>query len=370
MQSLTLMPLHGGKAPKWLFARMVKLARCILEIAVNEYGTKWVIEKISDPDWFQALACALGYDWHSSGTTTVTMAALKEALDESNLGIVVAGGKGKEGIRTPEEIERGADVIGIGSMAKEFSDYSRIIAKVDGSIIYDGISIYQHTFVFSKDKDWCIVQQAMELKSAKAIRFQVDGSRANPSDLTTEINNGVVSSIQENVYDLTFQMNRAIKEKSLLLVNEDLGSLLSFRQSKEMPSRHEIIKSIDLSERARALLKYANDMQPESYQELLEIKGLGGKTLKSIAFISSLLYNEEIYKRDPVFYSYNLGGKDGIPYKINKAHYDSIISSLKEIIENSNAESTEKYKSLKRLSMSFSENYKQESSSMSTKKST
>ncbi|HDN83194.1 MAG TPA: DUF763 domain-containing protein, partial [Candidatus Altiarchaeales archaeon] len=32
------LPLHGGKAPAWLFQRMVKLAREILYILCLEYG--------------------------------------------------------------------------------------------------------------------------------------------------------------------------------------------------------------------------------------------------------------------------------------------------------------------------------------------
>ena len=32
------LPLHGGKAPKWLFKRMVKLSRGIIDVILLEYG--------------------------------------------------------------------------------------------------------------------------------------------------------------------------------------------------------------------------------------------------------------------------------------------------------------------------------------------
>jgi hypothetical protein len=72
------LPLHGGKAPRWLFARMTQLAREITLAIVTEYGSVEMLKRLSDPYWFQALGCVLGYDWHSSGVTTVVCGALKE----------------------------------------------------------------------------------------------------------------------------------------------------------------------------------------------------------------------------------------------------------------------------------------------------
>ena len=64
------LPLHGGKAPPWLFARMVRLSREIIRHLVAEYGPQEVLRRLSDPFWFQTLGCVLGFDWHSSGVTT------------------------------------------------------------------------------------------------------------------------------------------------------------------------------------------------------------------------------------------------------------------------------------------------------------
>ena len=63
------LPLHPGKAPRWLFKRMVSLSEGIVGVMTEEFSTSVVIERISDPYWFQALSCVLGFDWHSSGTT-------------------------------------------------------------------------------------------------------------------------------------------------------------------------------------------------------------------------------------------------------------------------------------------------------------
>src|SRR4030043_518355 len=98
------LPLHPGKAPPWLFRRMVKLAGGITEAIVLEYGQDEFLRRLSDPYWFQAFACVLGFDWHSSGTTTTATGALKEGLNPESVGLAFAGGKGKESRKTPSKI--------------------------------------------------------------------------------------------------------------------------------------------------------------------------------------------------------------------------------------------------------------------------
>ena len=76
---VTQLPLHNGKAPSWLFKRMAKLAGAVTMAVVDAYGSGSMRGRLSDPWWFQAFGCVLGFDWHSSGLTTVTCGALKEA---------------------------------------------------------------------------------------------------------------------------------------------------------------------------------------------------------------------------------------------------------------------------------------------------
>lgn len=49
------LPLHDGKAPRWLFQRMVLLAREIHCHEVSEYGADEALVRLSDPCRFQAL---------------------------------------------------------------------------------------------------------------------------------------------------------------------------------------------------------------------------------------------------------------------------------------------------------------------------
>jgi hypothetical protein len=43
------LPLHGGKAPPWLFQRMVKLGREIIRLIVEDDGPEEILRRIIRP---------------------------------------------------------------------------------------------------------------------------------------------------------------------------------------------------------------------------------------------------------------------------------------------------------------------------------
>ena len=126
------LPLHYGHAPRWLFDRMKKLSKEIIKIIVYEYGQDELLRRFADPFWFQGFACVIGFDWHSSGSTTVTCGVLKEALDPEEIGVAIAGWKGKASRKTLDEIEKIGETLSLTSRKIEDLKYaSRMAAKVD-----------------------------------------------------------------------------------------------------------------------------------------------------------------------------------------------------------------------------------------------
>jgi hypothetical protein len=150
---------------------MVPLSREIVLFLVSEFGREEVLRRLSDPYWFQAFGCVLGFDWHSSGLTTTVCGALKEGLRgiENDLGIFVAGGKGATSRKTPAEITAVCEQIGRDPQPLIYA--SRISAKVDNSAVQDGYQLYHHSFVFTARGQWCIVQQGMNDATSMARRY-------------------------------------------------------------------------------------------------------------------------------------------------------------------------------------------------------
>src|SRR4051795_2501461 len=165
------LPLHTGKAPAWLFQRMTKLAREVVVFLAEEFGTDDILRRLSDPHWFQAFACVLGFDWHSSGVTTTATGALKQAVKgmEHDLGLFVAGGKGATSRRTPGGIE--AACARLGRDPAPLVRASKTSAKVDNTAVQSGHQLYHHSFVFTADGSWCVIQQGMSAESRTARRF-------------------------------------------------------------------------------------------------------------------------------------------------------------------------------------------------------
>src|SRR5436189_1752186 len=165
------LPLHGGKAPAWLFGRMVRLSREIVVYLVSEFGAGDVLRRLSDPFWFQAFGCVLGFDWHSSGVTTTVCGAVKESLKDLDreLGLFAAGGKGATSRKTPSQIAEFCERIGCDAAPLVYA--SRTAAKVDSAAVQDGYQLYHHAFFFTSSGDWCVVQQGLSDRTRMARRY-------------------------------------------------------------------------------------------------------------------------------------------------------------------------------------------------------
>src|SRR6516165_10280739 len=129
------LPLHTGSAPAWLFRRMVEMSGAIGALIVRDGGPEELLRRLSDPFWFQAFGCVLGFDWHSSGVTTTVCGALKEAARRQggDLGIVVCGGKGATSRKTPDEIRRACERTGDAADLLLYA--SRLAGKVDTAAV-------------------------------------------------------------------------------------------------------------------------------------------------------------------------------------------------------------------------------------------
>src|SRR5512140_3503543 len=165
------LPLHTGRAPAWLFGRMVKLAREITAHVVAEYGSDEMLRRLSDPFWFQAFGCVLGFDWHSSGVTTTVCGAVKEALKDldAEIGFFAAGGKGAASRKAPLQITDACESLGRDPRPLVYA--SRTAAKVDSAAVQDGFQLYHHVFFFTSAGEWCVVQQGMSDRSHTARRY-------------------------------------------------------------------------------------------------------------------------------------------------------------------------------------------------------
>lgn len=357
------LPLHHGRAPHGLVTRMIKLAHEITTIIIDEYGRDEFLRRVSDPYWFQALGCVLGYDWHSSGVTTVLTGVLKNAVKPDEHGMAVCGGKGKTSRKAPEEISQVASKFNLATSRIEALQYaSRMSAKVDNTAIQAGYQLYHHAFFVAESGEWAVVQQGMSDQDRTARRYHwlsehVQSFVAEPHDAI------VGDAKKESVLNMTARESEDCRKASTDLAKEKPEKLIRLLESVRPITQPSLQKWMPKSEMKNysvegfsmpktlnwKLARKLYETQPDNYEQLLGVRGVGPATIRGLALVAELVYGAPPSWRDPVKYSFAYGGKDGIPYPVDRKAMDESAQILKNAVENAKIGSSEKLKSLQRL---------------------
>ncbi|MCI5057811.1 MAG: DUF763 domain-containing protein [Flavobacteriales bacterium] len=343
----TDLPLHGGTVPKWLAERMRDLGGAIVETIIDEYGRSEVLSRLSDPYWFQALGCVLGMDWHSSGITTSVMGALKASLNSrlSSLGIYICGGRGRHSKQTPQEIEKLSSRLSLPG--EELIKSSKLCAKVDNTAVQDGYQIYLHSFVLTIDGEWAVIQQGMNENNGYARRYHwhsksIKSFFKNPHNAICGLPKGqILNLVDQRAVPAQEAITQLSKEKPIHIINE----LRSF----SMPAHHDVRGyNVDLKKLGTALA-LTQDQDTRNFEDLILLKGLGPRTMQSLALVSEVIYGTASRFEDPARFSFAHGGKDGHPFPVPLKVYDETIAFLDKTIEKSKIQISDKRKALKAL---------------------
>jgi uncharacterized protein len=341
------LPLHYGSVPKWLAERMAKLGFAITESIITEYGKEEVLRRLSDPFWFQSLGAVMGMDWHSSGITTSVMGALKRAINphSKELGIYICGGKGKYSRQTPDELLKIADSTGLNG--NELVRCSKLSAKVDNTAIQDGFQLYTHNFIVSNTGEWAVVQQGMRLGDKTARRYHWHSE--NIKSFVEEPHTAICGINQGNILNLTATEANGARVGILNVSVGNPNEIINAFQHLRMPSHHEVrAENVNLK-RLGSTLWLAHEQQPENFEELLLMKGVGPRTIQSLALVSEVIHGSPVRFKDPARFSFAHGGKDGHPFPVPLKVYDETIEVLQKAVQKAKMGETDKATAIKKL---------------------
>jgi len=358
------LPLHGGKAPAWLTVRMRKLAKEIANIMIDEQGTDTFLTRLSDPYWFQAFGCVLGYDWHSSGVTTVVTGILKQALSPEEHGIAVCGGKGKTSRKTPAEIIDVGGKFGFSDEQIQTLTYtSRMTAKIDNTAIQAGYQLYHHAFLLTENKKWAVIQQGMSSDDCTARRYHWLSDTT--TDFVVEPHNAVVGIKRPHALNMTAKTSEGARKASVDIAKEPTRKIMrlieatrplyqkSLQEWLPQTNANPWQQSPEILNMPRNInwetLSRAYEFQPKNYEELLSVKGVGPATVRGLALVAELVYGEKPSWDDPVKFSFAYGGKDGVPFPVNRRAMDESIQVLRETVQAAKIGEREKMRSLQSL---------------------
>ena len=361
------LPLHGGRVPQWLATRMTKLG------------------------------AVMGMDWHSSGITTSVLGALKRGLTplSGELGIHVCGGRGKHSRATPSELAAIGERVGLDGAA--LASASRLVAKVDSAAVQDGFDLYLHGFLVADDGKWTVVQQGMHGERGQARRYHwLSEGLTSFVDAPHAAIDGPNAG---RIVNLADKRAAASREKQILLL-EDLGAERIAREYARMyrdeeartpssprrrgprqadassagfpasagmtgaagmtvqgellphlamPDHHDVRQEDIVARRLHGALAAAETNGPKDFQQLLQVPGVGARTVKALALVAEVLHGTPCRFTDPARFSLAHGGKDRHPFPVPTKVYDHTIGVLKTAVRNAKLGREEELKAIQRL---------------------
>jgi hypothetical protein len=341
---------------------MKVLASEIVSVIVNEFGRDELLRRLSDPFWFQSFGCVLGFDWHSSGVTTVVTGALREVVDP-RIGVAVCGGKGRRSSKCPGEIDQYGLLFRLSNEKIQQLEYaSRMVAKVDNAAIQAGYPLYHHSFFMTVDGKWSVVQQGLSVADRTARRYHWHSD--NLRGFVIEPHEAIVGDrVRRFALDMTSNMSRECRAVSLDLVKEGVGrvrnDLFSLRPKYQVPLTDWMegaregggqVQELSLPRKISwEAVRRAYEFQPKNYEELINMPGIGPGAVRALALISEMIYGTRPSWKDPVKYSFALGGKDGVPFPVDRESYDEAIQFLQCLVEKAKLDGGDRYRALERL---------------------
>ncbi len=351
--------LCEGHIPQ--YKEMVELAKPLIEIMVEDLGKRKTIERFSDPFWFQSLACAMGFEHNYTGATTVTIKAIKEALQQDGE-IFIFGGKGKEAINTPREIEASRLR---GKTKHKLIDISKQTAKADNSLLQDSYDLYFHAIITDGD-NYTVINQGMNEKEQLVRRYHW----YNPKDFEDV---GLRTLTFKQSLDLESEDNKEIKKAIVDLVKDEnpkkiIRKALVLRNSYELYLRK--MRPLWVSNEEKVLFEkissvpyhlyfpkklneealYVAHETARDFKDLIMQKNIGKNTIRGLAYLSSLIYGKEFLWENPQRYCYAYGTKASKPWYVERHAMKESASYLKELVSSMNIDKKKRKNILMRLS--------------------
>jgi len=360
------LPLHGGRVPAWLGARMSRLGAVISQAIVHHFGRDELLRRLAHPFWFQSFGAVMGMDWHSSGITTSVIGALKRGLAplENELGLQVCGGRGRHSRKTPQELVAIGDRVGFDGAA--LATASRLVAKVDSAAVQDGFDLYLHGFIVADDGRWVVVQQGMNGDRRQARRYHwhseglasfVDAPHAaiegpHQGEIINLTDRRAAAS-RQNQLDLLATIGPDGVARELAALDASAVPVAAVAEPMlphlVMPAHHDVRASDVHLRRLHANLAAAADRGPTDFPALLLTPGVGQRTVRALALVAEVVHGAPCRFTDPARFAFAHGGKDRHPFPVPLRVYDETIGVLKRAVRNAKLGREDEIGALKRL---------------------
>jgi hypothetical protein len=225
---------------------------------------------------------------------------------------------------------------------------SKLSAKVDNTAVQDGYQLYLHNFVLTDEGHWAVIQQGLNNANGMARRYHWHSQELK--SFVNDPHKFVIGSNQGMILNLTHQEAHGTRQGILDLTSQQPQVITKEAVKLTMP-RHHDVRSQDVNiKRLGSILALLQDQEVvKDFESLLLTKGLGPRTLQSVALVSEVVHGTPTRFRDPARFSFAHGGKDGHPFPVPTKVYDKTIEQLRQSLDRAKLGHTEKKQAFKRL---------------------
>jgi hypothetical protein len=286
----------------------------------------------------------------------------------AELGIHVCGGRGRHSRKTPDELIAIGQRVGFDGVA--LAQASRLVAKVDSAAVQDGFDLYLHGFIVTDDGHWTVVQQGMNGESKQARRYHWLSQ-----DLTSFVDAphaAIEGRGQGNIVNLADHRAEASRRAQVELLQvlgadgiaREFAKMVSVPASHAdrqaplqlgllphlvLPDHHDVRGSDVVTRRLHGTLAAAAECGPRDFTGLLQIPGVGARTVQALAMVAEVLHGAPCRFTDPARFSLAHGGKDRHPFPVPTRVYDHTIGVLKAAVRNAKLGREEQLAAIRRL---------------------
>jgi hypothetical protein len=289
----------------------------------------------------------MGMHWNSSGVTATVLGSLKQHVNPKarDLGIYILGGKGKYAWNTPKQIDRVADRHGLPGT--ELARSARLTGRIDNNAVQDGFNLYQQYFILSDEGEWTSISQGMNRDTRRARRYHWHSPTVR--SFGDSPHTGIAGMEQQRVLNLTDKGADMLRSHMVNLTKEQPKIVAEAVREAELPNRHDVRKEDINMNRLASVLDLAYNRDIEKFEDLVDLKGVGPRTLKALAMASEVIHGDATRFDDPARFAFAVGGKDGRPHPVDTKALDETVDMLHNAVDRAKLGDKEKSKALKRL---------------------
>ena len=160
---------------------------------------------------------------------------------------------------------------------------------------------------------------------------------------------GIAGLENQSILNLVDPSAETLQQNMIELTNEKPTEIIKAMKSAEMPNRHDVRKEDINTARLASVLDLAYNREIEKFEDLVDMHGVGPRTLKALAMASEVIHGDATRFEDPARFAFAVGGKDGRPHPIDTKSFDETVTMLQDTIDKSKMGDKDKSDGLKRL---------------------